>query len=40
MVWIRTVPQDTAYFTYANRTVLGLGLSPNQSENQDDGSHG
>jgi len=37
MAWIRTVPQDTAYFAYANRTVLGL--SPNQSENPDDGSH-
>jgi len=42
------INQVTAYFNYANRTVLGLGcstkgdilgLSPNKSENPDDWSH-
>ena len=42
------INQVTAYFNYANRTVLGLGcsttgdilgLSPNNSDNPDDWSH-
>ncbi len=45
---ILEINQVTAYFGYANRTVLGLGcstkgdllgLSPNNSENPDDWSH-
>lgn len=45
---ILEINQVTAYFSYANRTVLGLGcstngdllgLSPNNSENPDDWSH-
>jgi len=45
---ILEINQVTAYFAYANRTVLGLGvttegdtlgLSPNVSENPDDWSH-
>lgn len=45
---ILEVNQVSAYFSYANRTVLGLGcstegdvlgLSPNNSENPDDWSH-
>ncbi|MBL4905826.1 MAG: peroxidase-related enzyme [Sneathiella sp.] len=45
---ILEINQVTAYFAYANRTVLGLGcstvgdvlgLSPNNSENSDDWSH-
>jgi uncharacterized peroxidase-related enzyme len=45
---ILEVNQVTAYFCYANRTVLGLGvntdgdelgLSPNNSNNPDDWSH-
>ena len=45
---ILEINQVAAYFSYANRTVLGLGcstkgdvlgLSPNNSENQDDWSH-
>ena len=45
---ILEINQVTAYFAYANRTVLGLGvttagdtlgLSPNQSDNPDDWSH-
>jgi uncharacterized peroxidase-related enzyme len=45
---ILEVNQVSAYFSYANRTVLGLGcstdgdilgLSPNKSENPDDWSH-
>jgi uncharacterized peroxidase-related enzyme len=45
---ILEVNQVTAYFSYANRTVLGLGcstegdilgLSPNNSDNLDDWSH-
>jgi len=45
---ILEINQVTAYFAYANRTVLGLGvttegdtlgLSPNASENPDDWSH-
>ncbi|MBZ0217233.1 MAG: peroxidase-related enzyme [Fimbriimonadaceae bacterium] len=45
---ILEINQVTAYFSYANRTVLGLGcstdgdilgLSPNKSENPDDWSH-
>ena len=43
------INQVTAYFAYANRTVLGLGvshvgeelgLSPNDSDSPDDWSHG
>ncbi len=46
---ILEINQVTAYFAYANRTVLGLGvshvgeelgLSPNASESPDDWSHG
>jgi len=46
---ILEINQVTAYFAYANRTVLGLGcstkgdilgLSPGNSENPDDWSHG
>ncbi|SFE47879.1 uncharacterized peroxidase-related enzyme [Sulfitobacter brevis] len=46
---ILEINQVTAYFSYANRTVLGLGcstdgdiigLSPGNSENPDDWSHG
>jgi len=46
---ILEVNQVTAYFNYANRTVLGLGvntegdmlgLSPHNSENTDDWTHG
>jgi len=42
------INQVTAYFNYANRTVLGLGcstsgdilgLSPNNSDDPDDWSH-
>ena len=42
------INQVSAYFNYANRTVLGLGcstkgdilgLSPNKSDNPDDWSH-
>jgi len=45
---ILEINQVTAYFSYANRTVLGLGcstdgdilgLSPNNSDNPDDWSH-
>ncbi|OED49725.1 alkylhydroperoxidase [Rhodobacteraceae bacterium (ex Bugula neritina AB1)] len=45
---ILEINQVTAYFSYANRTVLGLGcstrgdvlgLSPNNSENSDDWGH-
>ena len=45
---ILEVNQVTAYFCYANRTVLGLGintdgdligLSPNNSDNPDDWNH-
>ena len=45
---ILEINQVSAYFGYANRTVLGLGcstkgdilgLSPNKSENPDDWSH-
>ena len=45
---ILEINQVSAYFAYANRTVLGLGvstlgdiigLSPNNSENPDDWSH-
>lgn len=45
---ILEINQVTAYFAYANRTVLGLGvttdgdtlgLSPNNSDNHDDWSH-
>ena len=45
---ILEINQITAYFNYANRTVLGLGcsidgdilgLSPNNSDNPDDWSH-
>ena len=45
---ILEINQVTAYFNYANRTVLGLGcstagdilgLSPNNSDNPDDWSH-
>ncbi len=45
---ILEINQVSAYFSYANRTVLGLGcstdgdilgLSPNNSENPDDWSH-
>jgi len=45
---ILEINQVTAYFSYANRTVLGLGcstegdilgLSPNNSDNADDWSH-
>ncbi len=46
---ILEINQVSAYFAYANRTVLGLGvnsdgdvlgLSPNNSDNPDDWSHG
>ena len=45
---ILEINQVTAYFNYANRTVLGLGcstdgdilgLSPNKSDNPDDWNH-
>lgn len=45
---ILEINQVSAYFAYANRTVLGLGcstdgdilgLSPNNSDNPDDWSH-
>ena len=45
---ILEINQVTAYFNYANRTVLGLGcstdgdilgLSPNKSENPNDWNH-
>ncbi len=45
----REINQVTAYFAYANRTVLGLGcstegdilgLSPGQSDDPDEWSHG
>ena len=45
---ILEINQVTAYFSYANRTVLGLGcsthgdiigLSPNNSDNPDDWGH-
>jgi alkylhydroperoxidase family enzyme len=45
---ILEINQVAAYFSYANRTVLGLGcstkgdilgLSPNKSDNPDDWSH-
>lgn len=45
---ILEINQVTAYFNYANRTVLGLGcstkgdvlgLSPNNSDNPDDWNH-
>ncbi len=46
---ILEINQVAAYFSYANRTVLGLGcstecdilgLSPGESENPDDWLHG
>jgi hypothetical protein len=45
---ILEINQVSAYFSYANRTVLGLGcsttgdilgLSPNKSDNPDDWNH-